>query len=108
MLKEEILKTIKKYNLIETGETIVVGVSGGPDSICLLHLLNDLKEEIGFKIVVAHINHMLRKEADEETEYVKGICEKLDISCYIKKADILDISKKHKIGTEEARSKCKI
>ena len=64
MLKEEVLKTIKTYNLIEENDKIVIGVSGGPDSICLLHVLYSLKEKIGFDIVVAHVNHMLREVAD--------------------------------------------
>ena len=48
MLKEEVLKTIKTYNLIEKNDKVVIGVSGGPDSICLLHLLYSIKKELGF------------------------------------------------------------
>lgn len=102
MLKENVLKTIKKYNLIEKGDSIVVGVSGGPDSICLLQILNELKEELKIKIYVAHVNHMLRKEADEETEYVKKICENLGVEFFYKKVNIEEISKNEKLGTEEA------
>lgn len=102
MLKENVLKTIKKYNLIEKGDSIVVGVSGGPDSISLLHILNELKEELKIKIYVAHVNHMLRKEADEETEYVKKICENLGVEFFYKKVNIEEISKNEKLGTEEA------
>ena len=101
MLKEDVLNTIKKYNLIETGDKIVIGVSGGPDSICLLHVLNELKEELNFEIFVAHINHMIRKEADEETEYVKDFCKKLEIECYIKRIDVVEIANNLKRGTEE-------
>ena len=101
MLKEEVFKTIKKYNLIKNGESIVIGVSGGPDSICLLHVLNELKNEIGFKIYVAHVNHMIRKEADEETEYVKKFCENLGIDCFIKRIDVVKIANNLKKGTEE-------
>ena len=53
-MKQKILQTIKKYNLIQDGDKIVIGVSGGPDSICLLHILNDLKNELNFEIYVAH------------------------------------------------------
>ena len=102
MLKENILKTIKKYNLIEKGDNIVIGVSGGPDSICLLHVLYLLKEQLNFDISVAHINHMLREEADMETEYVKEFCKILNIQCFVKKEDIEKKSKEEKIGTEEA------
>ena len=103
-MKQKILKTIKKYNLIENGDSIVIGVSGGPDSICLLHVLNELNElnnELNFKIHVAHINHMIREEADEETEYVKEFCEKLGIGCYIKRIDVVKIANSLKRGTEE-------
>ena len=100
-MKQKILQTIKKYNLIENGDGIVIGVSGGPDSICLLHVLNELKNELNFKIYVAHINHMIREEADEETEYVKDFCEKLEIECYIKRIDVVKIANNLKRGTEE-------
>ena len=101
MLKEEVLKTIETYNLIEKNDKIVIGGSGGPDSICLLHVLYGLKEKLGIEIVVAHVNHMLRDVADLETEYVQKFCKKLGIECYVKKADILEISKTQKKGTEE-------
>jgi tRNA(Ile)-lysidine synthase len=66
---DESIKFIRES--IPSGSTLVVGVSGGPDSMCLLNLLLELKEERRYNIVVAHINHGLRKESDEEYEYVK-------------------------------------
>lgn len=66
---DESIKFIRET--IPSGSTLVVGVSGGPDSMCLLNLLLELKEEKRYNIVVAHINHGLRKESDEEYEYVK-------------------------------------
>ena len=56
---------------IPKNSCLVVGVSGGPDSMCLLNLLLEIKEEMRYNIVVAHINHNLREESDEEYEYVK-------------------------------------
>ena len=105
MLKEQVINTIKKYNLIENGDKIVIGVSGGPDSICLLHILNEIKNDFDFEICVAHINHMIRKEADEETEYVKEFCKKLGIECYIKRIDVIKIANNLKRGTEETGRK---
>jgi len=105
MLKDEVLKTIKKYNLIENGDKIVVGVSGGPDSICLLHVLYSLKGELGIEIYVAHINHMIREVADSETEYVKEFCKNLKIECFTKKVDIINLAKEEKKGTEETGRK---
>ena len=98
---EEVLTTIKKYNLIEEGDKIVIGVSGGPDSICLLHILHALKTKLNFEIYVAHINHMIRDVADEETEYVKSFCSNLGIECFVKKTDVVKIAKEQGKGTEE-------
>ena len=100
-MKQKILQTIKKYNLIKSGDSIVIGVSGGPDSICLLHVLNELKQELNFKIYVAHINHMIREEADLETEYVKEFCNKIEVDCFVKRIDVVKIATELKKGTEE-------
>ena len=97
----KILNTINKYNLIKKGDKIVIGVSGGPDSMCLLDSLYCLKEKLGIEIFVAHINHMIREEADEETEYVKEYCKNKNIKCYVKKADVEKLAKEQKLGTEE-------
>lgn len=97
----KILNTINKYNLIQKGDKIVIGVSGGPDSMCLLDSLYCLKEKLSIEIFVAHINHMIREEADEETEYVKEYCKNKNIKCYVKKADVEKLAKEQKLGTEE-------
>ena len=102
MLEEEVLKTINKYQMIQNGDKIVVGVSGGPDSITLLNILNEFKEKLNINIYVAHINHMIRKEADEETKYVHDFCEKINVEFYSKKINVEEEAKKLKIGTEEA------
>lgn len=101
MLEEEVLKTIKDNNLINEGDKIVIGVSGGPDSICLLHLLNNLKDTLKITIYVAHINHSIREVADMETKYVQDFCKKMGVECFVKKEDILSLAKKQKKGTEE-------
>lgn len=107
MLEKKILKTIKKYELIKNGDNIVVGVSGGPDSMALLNALINIRENSNFKfsITVAHINHMIRVEADEETKYVEEFCKQKDIKCFIKKEKVEEIAKNDKIGTEEAGRK---
>ena len=95
------LKTIKDNNLINEGDKIVIGVSGGPDSICLLHLLNNLTNTLKITIYVAHINHSIREVADMETKYVQDFCKKIGVECFVKKEDILSLAKKQKKGTEE-------
>lgn len=106
-MEEKILKTIKKYNLIKDGDKIVVGVSGGPDSITLLDLLLKLKNQniIKFDIVVCHINHMIREEATSDEGYVKEYCNKHNIECFVKRAEVEEIAKQNKMGTEETGRK---
>lgn len=103
-VKEIVKATIKKYNLIDEKDKIVVAVSGGPDSICLLNVLNEIfcdsKKQIS--IVVAHVNHMIRVEAKEDEEFVKNFCKKLGIEFYSKSIDVKEIANNNKIGLEEA------
>lgn len=102
-LKEKITNTIKEFNLIENGDKIVLGVSGGPDSICMLDILRKIKEEkeISFEIVVAHINHMIREEAKDDEKYVKDYCKRNNIEFYSKSIEVEKIANNNKMGTEE-------
>ena len=106
-MNQRVLETIRKYNLIEDGDKIVLGVSGGPDSICMLDNLREVKEEqiIEFEIYVAHINHMIREEAIDDEKYVQEYCKKYNIECFVKRADVQKIASEKKIGTEEAGRK---
>ena len=97
----EIVKnTIDKYNLIANKDTIVVGVSGGPDSMALLDILYKLKDEYDINIVVAHVNHMIRKESEEEAIFVKKACEKYGLAFEYKKINIENLAKENKKSTE--------
>ena len=102
MLKEQVLKTIKKYNLINQNDKIICGVSGGPDSICMLDILKDLKKELNFEIIVCHVNHLIREEAISDEEYVEKYCKENEIKCYIKRIDVKNYANNNKQGTEEA------
>lgn len=64
---------------LNQNDTIVVGVSAGPDSMALLYILNEVRKKIGYKIVVAHVNHNVRVESYEEAEFLKDYCKKNDI-----------------------------
>ncbi len=109
MFKEKVLKTIYDYKLIENGDKIVVGVSGGPDSISLLNVLNEIRNDeniaLNFEIVVAHINHNIREEAKSDEEYVKKYCEDRGIEFHSLSADVIKTAESEKIGTEEAGRK---
>lgn len=102
-MKEKVINVIYKYNLIEKDDKIVVGVSGGPDSMALLYILNGIKDELGFNIYVAHINHGIRKEeADEDEKYVKYICSELSLPFHSTKVNMDEYAKENKLTSEEA------
>ncbi len=117
-LEEKVLKTIQKSNLIEEGDKIVLGVSGGPDSMCMLNALiniykncqkgpslvakNCQKGPSPVAIIVAHVNHMIREEATDDENYVRAFCAEKNIDFYSKSIDIQKIANNSKIGVEEA------
>ena len=105
-MKQKVIQTIKKYKFINSGDKIILGVSGGPDSIAMLDILRQLMSELKFDIFVVHINHNIRgKDADEDEKYVKKYCQKYNIKFFAKKIDVPTIAKNEKIGTEEAGRK---
>ena len=110
-MKNKILGTIKKYNMIQNGEKVVLAVSGGPDSICMLDILNDIKNDLSidlkFEIIVAHVNHMIREEAENDERYVKKYCEEKQIEFYSKSIDVQKMANNNKIGLEEAGRKAR-
>ena len=107
MLEEQVLQTIRKYNLIENGDKIVLGVSGGPDSLSMLNLLYNFKNTKTFniEIFVAHINHGIRENAKIDEQFVKEFCIKRGIECFTLNTNIKDIAQKEKRGLEETGRK---
>lgn len=109
MLKENVIETIKKYNLIEDGDKIVLGVSGGPDSLSMLNILYEISNkssiEGAFKknieIFVAHINHGLRENANIDEEFVKNFCKEKNIECFVLNANVGKLAQEEKRGLEE-------
>jgi len=99
---KQIENFITKYSLISNNDKIVLGVSGGADSVALLEVLNELKVTYNLRLFVVHINHGLREEAKEEAEYVESLCKERDIPFYLFKEDVKELSKKMMIGVEEA------
>jgi tRNA(Ile)-lysidine synthase len=84
---KKVRHTIIKYNMIRDGDRVVVAVSGGPDSVCLLDILQELKDELGIELVVAHFDHGLRPGEDEaETRFVEYLTAALNLPFETKKA----------------------
>lgn len=102
-MKEKVIKYIKENNMLNKNDSIVIGVSGGSDSMCLFSILLELKNEYNLKLYVVHINHCLRgKDADKDMEYVEKVCKKHDVPCFSYKIDINSLAAEKKISTEEA------
>jgi tRNA(Ile)-lysidine synthase len=102
-VKEKALGYIRENNLVTAGEKIVVAVSGGPDSVCLVHILNSLRKELDIELHIAHLNHQLRgAESDADADYVKALARRLKIPTTIKSADVRSFQKKHRLTLEEA------
>lgn len=92
-----------QHQMLQKGDKIIVAVSGGPDSICLLHLLSSIKDEFALKLYAAHVNHCLRGEESEGDEaYVRGFCESIGIPLYTKKVNINEYAKNKKLSSETA------
>nr|HID58839.1 tRNA lysidine(34) synthetase TilS [Desulfobacterales bacterium] len=95
--------TIRRYSMLEKGEIVVIGVSGGPDSVALLHALIALSDLWSLRLVVAHLNHGLRgEEADRDADFVGQLAAQLHISCEIEKRDVIRYRSDHGLSLEEA------
>ena len=100
-------KFIEEKGLLASGDGIVMGVSGGADSVALLLLMDWLKDKYDLSLYVVHVHHGLRKEADSEASYVKSLCGERGIPFFLKKVDVNALSGELKIGTEEAGRKAR-
>ena len=106
-LFREILKLNEEYNLIENNDTIVVGFSGGPDSVFLVEMLKKLQDFFKFKIYLVHINHLLRGEdADADENFSYDYAKRNNLEIFVKRTPIKEIAKKtgktlEEVGREE-------
>lgn len=94
--------TIDDYGLLPAGATVVVAVSGGPDSLCLLHVLSALRGEYGVALHVAHLNHRLRPEADADARFVADLAESWGLPCTVGVADVRALAAAERRSLEEA------
>ena len=106
MVIDGIKQTIEREKLITRGDKILVALSGGPDSVCLLHALKSLESTYGIRIYGAHLNHKIRGiEAQKDAMYAAKLCDKLEIPFFVKAIDVPEFAKIHKLTLEEAARK---
>lgn len=100
---DRVKNNILQNELIKDNDKIVLGVSGGPDSVFLLHVLNKIREEkkIDFDIVIAHVNHMIREEAIIDQKFVENLADDLGYKCLVLTANVVEEAEKQKISEEE-------
>lgn len=105
-MKKKVLATIKEYNLISPGNTLIAAVSGGPDSMAMLYVIRQLTWDWGVKIHIAHFNHMLRgKEADEEAAFVARTAQQMGLDYTVEACNVPLYLKETRLSPEEgARS----
>ncbi len=99
---EKILDYIKKHQLIKAGEVVGVGVSGGIDSMSLLHFLHSNREKLDIEVVAIHINHGIREESEEDARFVINKCKEMGVRVYKFSIDATKIAREKKISVETA------
>jgi tRNA(Ile)-lysidine synthase len=99
----QVRAAIEKHGMILPGEKVLVGVSGGPDSLTLLHVLNLLKKDMQFELHAAHLDHSFRgREAEEEARWVKETARGWGIDCTVRKIDVPALAEKKGLSPQEA------
>ena len=99
----KVRQAIDRHGLLAGGGTVVIGVSGGPDSLCLLHVLNRLREVYGIELHVAHLDHCIRGlESQEDAAFVARLAEEWGLPATVEARDVLMLARESKLAIEEA------
>ncbi len=99
----KVRRTIDRHGLLAGGGTVVAGVSGGPDSLCLLHVLNRLREDYRIELHVAHLDHRIRgSESQEDAAFVARLAEEWGLTATVKARDVPRLARESKLAIEEA------
>ena len=102
MLTNTVRLYIEENRLIAAGDRVILGVSGGPDSMALLHIMHELAPVLDFELQAAHLNHGLRAESGVEEALVQVSCQVLGIECHTRTVAVAELARQHKQSLEEA------
>lgn len=101
--EEKVFSCIEKYQMIPEGSHVIVGLSGGADSVCLLKLLKEYKKQQKFQLYAVHVNHHIRgEEAVRDEEFSKEMCQKLEVLFTVFHYDVPKLAQEEKLSLEEA------
>lgn len=102
-LEQKVRQTIKEHHMLQPGDPVIIALSGGADSVCLLSLLADMKEELGLKLMTLHVHHGLRgEEADRDAAFSQKTSEAFHVPCHMIKADVKQYASENGLSEEEA------
>jgi tRNA(Ile)-lysidine synthase len=106
-LNNRLLKTVEKtitvHGMLKPQDSVVIGVSGGPDSVALLHILLKIAPRFSLRLGVAHLNHSLRRyDSDKDAEFVESLANAFDLPCYVQKRDVRRFQTENRLSLEEA------
>ncbi len=104
---DKVRRTVEQYHMLARHDRLIIGVSGGADSVALLMAMVELRREYLLELAVVHVNHRLRVEAEEEECYVKRLCDDLDIPCRIYRRDVAAYAKEQNCSLEDAGRSCR-
>lgn len=100
---EKVKKVVNEYEMLPCGATVIVGLSGGADSVCLLHVLSQLQNEYGVEIVASHVNHGIRgDEAKRDADFSRKFAESLNLAFELLNVNCIEEAKKNNETVEEA------
>lgn len=103
-ITEKVIQAVKQFDMLEEENRVIVGLSGGADSVALLYCLKSLEKILGIKVYACHVNHNLRgKESDGDQAYTESLCKDLGIELRVFSVDVMGVSAKHKSIEEKAR-----
>ena len=106
-MHRKILESIREFigenHMLVPGDRVIIGLSGGADSVSLLMILHELKNELNIELFAVHVHHGLRgQEADRDADFVRALCEELDVTCHIIKVDVRKSASENGMSEEEA------
>lgn len=99
---DKVQNTIEKYQMLASGDKVVTAVSGGPDSLVLLHVLYALRKRYNIELLVAHYNHLLRPDAGKDAALVRAVAEKLGLPFYIGEGQVAEYAREKKLSIQVA------
>ncbi|MHB0913199.1 MAG: tRNA lysidine(34) synthetase TilS [Armatimonadota bacterium] len=97
---EKLLAAVERFEMLSRGDSVLCAVSGGPDSVAMLHALNSL--DLGISLSVAHLNHGIRPDSDADAEYVRALAERLGLPFFTEKVDVPRLRRTLRLSEEEA------